>query len=413
MPFEKSTLGLVVAVGIGLLIGAERERRKGTGPVRAAAGVRTFTLTALAGGVSFLVGGNLLVAVVAATVGVFAAVSYRRTSPKDPGLTSEMALFATLLLGALAIDRPGLSAGLGVVVTILLAARTSMHRFLRDVLTEQEAHDALLFAAATLVILPLVPSHAVGPYGVLTPRRFWELVVLMMAISGAGYIAWRALGSRLGLPLAGIAGGFVSAIATISSMASRAARDPKLAGGCAVAAVLSSIATVVQMAIVLTATNRATARAMAVPLLFAGVATAAYGTLILVRSRHSGEKVTTELPGRAFSLKMAFLFAATLLSVLFVSAAITERMGLRGLLLGAGVAGFADTHSAAIAVATLVNSGKVTPGQALVPILTGLTTNSVTKAVFAAVLGRWDFSLKVSLGLALMVLAAWVSLLWR
>ncbi len=80
-------LRLLVALGIGLLIGAERERRKGTGPTRSAAGVRTFAVTALAGGISYLVGQGLLVAVAAAVVGIFAAVSYRRAAASDPGLT--------------------------------------------------------------------------------------------------------------------------------------------------------------------------------------------------------------------------------------------------------------------------------------------------------------------------------------
>ena len=38
-----------VALGIGLLIGAERERRKGEGRDRDAAGIRTFAITALLG----------------------------------------------------------------------------------------------------------------------------------------------------------------------------------------------------------------------------------------------------------------------------------------------------------------------------------------------------------------------------
>lgn len=106
--------------------------------------------------------------------------------------------------------------GQGVIVTVLLAVRCRLHRFLRDLPTEQEAHDALLFAAASLVILPLMPNHAIGPYNVLSPRRFWELV---MAISGVGYVALRSFGSHFGLPLAGVVGGFISATATIGSLA--------------------------------------------------------------------------------------------------------------------------------------------------------------------------------------------------
>jgi hypothetical protein len=153
---EHLILRLGAALGIGLLIGAERERRKGEGRSRSAAGIRTFALTALAGAVTLLVGGELLLAVSAASVAVFSAVAYSRTSRSDPGLTSEMALFATLLLGALAVVHPGAAAGLGVLVTALLAARTR-HIVSSGGVDRQEAHDAL-FCAASLVILPLMPN---------------------------------------------------------------------------------------------------------------------------------------------------------------------------------------------------------------------------------------------------------------
>src|SRR5690349_7759004 len=90
------------AVAIGFLIGAERERRKGEGPQRSAAGIRTFTLASLAGGVSVVLGGSLLLTATAAIFALFSAVAYLRTGEKDPGLTSETALLLTVLLGGLA-----------------------------------------------------------------------------------------------------------------------------------------------------------------------------------------------------------------------------------------------------------------------------------------------------------------------
>jgi uncharacterized membrane protein (DUF4010 family) len=99
--------------------------------------------------------------------------------------------------------------------------------------------------------------------------------------------------------------------------------------------------------------------------------------------------------------------------VLLLSAAVTRRFGTAGLTVAAGLAGFADTHATAISVASLVNAGKLNAGEALVPILTGFTTNTITKAVVAATLGGWQFMLKILPGLVLMVLAAWASLLLR
>ncbi len=101
----------------------------------------------------------------------------------------------------------------------------SLHRFIGSVLTDAEVHDALLFAAAALVVLPLLPNRAVGPFEVLNPFAVWRLVVLLMAISSAGYIAVRSVGPRYGLAVAGLLGGFVSSTATIGApMRSASAR---------------------------------------------------------------------------------------------------------------------------------------------------------------------------------------------
>jgi uncharacterized membrane protein (DUF4010 family) len=141
---------------------------------------------------------------------------------------------------------------------VLLAARTRLHRFVQDVLTEQELQDALLFAAAALVILPLTPDHPIGPLSVLNLRTLWKLVVTVMSISALGYIAMRALGPRFGLPLTGLASGFISSAATIGSMGARAAKEPKLRRAAAAGAVLSTVSTILQMAVILVVTDRST-----------------------------------------------------------------------------------------------------------------------------------------------------------
>ena len=131
-------LNLVVALGIGLLIGAERERRKGEGPARSPAGIRTFTVASLAGEVSFIVGSETLLAIATAGVIALTAIAYWRGHDDDPGLTTEIALILTVLLGGLSAQQPALAGGLAVLVAALLASRTRLHRFVRLVLTEEE-----------------------------------------------------------------------------------------------------------------------------------------------------------------------------------------------------------------------------------------------------------------------------------
>ena len=137
--------GLVAALGIGLLIGLERERRREDDP-QLPAGIRSFTLIALAGAVAYLLG-TVAIAVSGAFVGLAAAAAFWRSSPQDPGVTTEVAMLVTWLLGVLAGSEPALAVGLGVAVAVILAGKSRMHQFAQRVLTTQELHDLLLLAA--------------------------------------------------------------------------------------------------------------------------------------------------------------------------------------------------------------------------------------------------------------------------
>lgn len=397
---------MAVALGIGLLIGAERERRKGTGPSRSPAGIRTFAVASLVGAISFIVGGVTLFAIATAGIIVLVTAAYWRLHQDDPGLTTELALIATVLLGGLSMQRPELAGGVAVVLAILLTVKSRLHRFVNTLLTEDELEDALIFAAASLVVLPLVPDRAMGPYGALNPHAIWVIVVLVMAIGAAGYLAVRLLGARFGLPIAGLASGFISSTATIAAMGARAAKSSETLAAAVAGAVLSTIATIVQMAVVLAATSITTLQSLAAPLLCAGLAAVAYGSVFTILAvRQQADEQPQQ--GRAFSLSTALVFAAILATILMGSAALQDLFGEKGAVVAAAVAGFVDTHSAAISIASLVASGKLTAADALLPILAGFYTNTVSKIVFAIVSGGSAFALRVIPGLLLVALAAW------
>ena len=400
-------LNLVAALGIGLLIGAERERRKGGGPARSPAGIRTFTIASLAGAASVMAGGAAMLAVTVAGVAVLTAIAYLRSRSDDPGLTTEIALIVTALLGGLAMQQPALAAGMAVGVAALLAARAPLHHFVRSVLTEREVNDAMIFAGATLVVLPLLPNQALGPYGVFNPRSIWIVVILVMAISAAGYVLVRMLGARFGLPLAGFASGFISSAATISAMGARARKGPDAVSAAVAGAALSTVATVIQLCLVLAATSPVTLRTLSAPLICAGIAAAAYGAGFTFRALRERDAAEPQ-PGRAFSLPVALVFALTLSAVLIASAALREWFGDAGVIVGAAAAGFVDTHSPAIAIGSLAASGKMTAADAVFPILAAFSTNTISKIIFAWSSGGRPFALRLIPGLILVAGAAWV-----
>lgn len=401
---------LAVAAGIGLLLGAERERRKGEGPHRSFAGVRTFTLAALLGGVAWLLGGAA-VAVLGAVVGGLAIAAYSLGDRSDPGITTEVALVLAYALGAVAQEQPALAGSVAVAATILLAARARLHRFLTDVLSEEELEDLLVFAAAAVVVLPLLPNEGLGPYGVFNPFRVWLLVVVVMGASGLGYVATRATGPRYGLAVAGFLAGFASATATVGAMATKSRQGPAMVRPAAAGAVLATVATVVQLAAVVAVTSRAALRELALPVAFAGAAATTFGAMaaIWVARGVPGEAIG----GRAFSLRGALSVAMAITAVLLVSAASQDALGDRGLAITAALAGLADAHAPAISAAALVASGAIAPEDAVLPSALAFTTNAVSKAVLAWTTGTPSFAWRVWVGLVAVVVAMWAGIALR
>jgi hypothetical protein len=171
-------------------------------------------------------------------------------------------------------------------------------------------------------------------------------------------------------------------------------------------AVLSTIATIAQMAMVLGATSWPTLRTLSISLASAGLTAVVYGAFftILALRQKAGDEAKG---GRAFNLTTALVFALTLSCIMVASAALQEWFGENGIILAAALAGFVDTHSAAISVASLVASGKMSAADAVLPILTGLSTNTLSKLVLAGTSGGRSFAVRVMPGLILVVLAAW------
>jgi uncharacterized membrane protein (DUF4010 family) len=399
-------LTLLAALGVGLLLGVERERRKGRGPERGAAGVRTFALVGLLGGLSYRVGGIAGAAVALALVGAAAVAGYVRSGQADPGLTTEVALLVDFLLGALAQKETGLAVAIGVAVAIVLAGRERIHKLVRETLSERELHDGLLFAACALIVLPLIPDHGVGPNHALNPATVWRLVVIVMAVQGAGYVALRAIGPRYGLLVTGVLGGFVSSTATIGLMGRRAATEPSLRRSASAAGVASSAATIVLLAIVLGAVDANVLRDAALPLILAGLAAILYAALFAVRvTRRPAPRQWNR--GRAFDLRVAVLLAVVVALVLIVAGALNAAIGRTGAILGTAVAGFADSQSAGASAATLAHAGNLGISTATVAILVALSTNTISKAVVAAGLGGRRYALAVWPGLLLILVAAW------
>ena len=406
---EASWINLGVALAVGFLIGIERERNKGAGPNRAVAGLRTFTLISFAGALGVWIGGIPVFIATGAIIGLLIAVGYMRTRDTDPGVTTEIAMVVTFLLGGLAVREPRLSAALAVIVAILLAFRSYAHNWVKNVLTDEEVRDGLLLAAAALVILPLTPAEPIDPWGVVQPRKLWMLAVLVMAINALGYVALRAFGAKTGLAIAGLLSGFVSSTATIGAMGARTKSQPELRKGAVAGAAASSVATIIQLAIVVGLVSTPTLLMLTPSLIASGIAAVIYAGFFALRSFREASGDGEAPKGRPFEPKTAILFVLVVGITLLISTLLTQWLGDRGLMLAAGVAGFTDAHAPAISSASLAASGRAHTEFAALAVLVGLSTNTVSKTVVAFSLGDRSYAYALTPGLILMAAAAWAA----
>jgi uncharacterized membrane protein (DUF4010 family) len=396
---------ILVALGAGLMIGIERERRMKADQIAAAAGVRTFAITALLGVLAVLSGSQVILGAVALGVVVLTALSYRRTRDDNPGLTSEVALLATFLIGALAASQPVLAAAAGVLVMVLLVSRGPLHTFAQAQLSDQELRDAVLLAAAAILVLPILPDHPIDPWKVVNPRMVWKLTVLIMLVDAVGYVAQRLVGARAGLPISGLLGGFVSSTAVVATMGKRAQAEPAVLSSAVAGAALSQIATVVQLSLVLAISDSVLLGQLRWVLITMGIVMGAYGAMMIRATR--GEAAPLQ-QGRAFRLRTALLFASAFVAVMLMVAWLQHSFGPTWALAGVIVGGFADAHSTAASIGSLAAQQQLPRELAAIAVGLVITTNTVSKLGFAWAGGKTYFW-RLAPGLLLLIAAFWVT----
>jgi len=403
---------LAEALGIGLLVGIEREQSAhATSGEDASAGVRTFALAALIGAICMMTGGTGLLAVGVAAVAVARVAWITQRGSSTTGLTTTLALITVVLLGALATETALLAAGVGVIIASLLAARDALRGFSRKVLTTAELRDGLILAASVLVILPVLPDLNVGPGGALNPRDLFVIMVLVMSIGAGGHIATRLVGARLGLPISGFLSGFVSSTAAIAALRQRAEEKPGDAKSATAGATLSSVSSLIQLGIILLALSPAMFVSGLPVLLGAGLAAGVYGAAIFFLSQRGLAKPTVlELPSQVFSIKSALKFALMVGTTMLVSASLNDHFGNGAVLVSVALAGLVSTNSATVALASLVAAGQIPAEGGALPLAAAVSANTVVRIWITLRSREFSFRRLVFVGLALQLVALWVAL---
>jgi uncharacterized membrane protein (DUF4010 family) len=393
---------LSLALAIGFLVGVERgwkDRAEAEG--ERTAGLRTFSLVGLAGGIAGALNGvglgpAALMVLGGGTIGAVVLFKWRENA--DEGLhsvTTPVAAVVVFGLGVLAVlGDMSAAAAAGVATAALLALKPVLHDWLRR-LTWAELRASLVLLAMTVIVLPILPDRTLDPWNALNPHDVWLMTVLIAALSFAGYIAVKLAGESRGILFAGVAGGLVSSTVVTLANGRRAAEAPALAGLLAAGTAAAGAVSVFKVLAIAVLLAPGLAPTLG-PVL--GGAGAGFLAGAAVLYRRSAEPASTEADRHGFANPFepmaAIRFGLLLAVVLAVSKILADHAGTAGYLAFATLSGFADIDAVVLSAGRM--AGTSLPMEtAAAAILCAVGANIVMKAVYAFSAGGGSYGRRV------------------
>jgi len=326
------------------------------------------------------------------------------------GNTTEVAAMAVVLLGMLIHVERELAVPIALGLILLLISKPWMRAMLvRLRRLEVTATVQLLVLAA--IVLPLLPTEPVDPWGAIPPRKVGIFVVLLAAVEYVGYVLHRLLGASRGIGIAGLVGGLVSSTAVTAAMARQARATPSMVGPGQVATFLANAVMGVRVAVVAAALSPVLGGKVA-PAMGAFVAVLLIAALLRYRTSRGAEGIDESISLRnPFALVPALVWGAVLSAVLLAAHVATEYLGEQGLLLAAAAAGLADVDGIVLAAASEARSGVLSVEVAALAIAIAVASNTLVKGVTAVVAGGRRFGLGVVIGFLVALAAAGIAAL--
>lgn len=381
--------GLVAALAVGLVIGLERGWHDRELPEGGrVAGLRTFALTGLLGGVlghlqpvfgAWPLLGALL------GLSLLMTVSYARNAKLTRNLsaTTQVAMLLTLAMGAFAAHgNITLALSAAVVSAVLLDLKPTLHGWLR-LIDHRELAASLQLLVLSTVILPYLPNTGLGPYAAVNPYQLWWAVILVAGLSLTGHFAMRITGAQRGVLWTGILGGLASSTAATMALARYAREQPSLAGAAAAGTLASCGVMFFRMVILLGVIQPKLVSTFGSALVVTGVVLLC---IALWRWRKVDCTAVEESSVGAmapFDLGTALGFGVLLAVMSVLVPAAKQWLDTSGLYVLSAVSGLADVDAILISLARLHGSGGLSTVATVTALGLATLANMVTKAGIA------------------------------
>ena len=408
--------GLIAALAIGLIIGLERGWHDRELPEGSrVAGLRTFTLTGLLGGVLGHLQPNFgpwpLVAAVLG-LSLLLTVSYARTAKLFGNLSAitTVAMLLTLVLGAYASHgNITLALTAAVIVAVFLNLKPTLHSWLR-LIEHRELTASLQLLVFSVVILPYLPNTGLGPFAALNPYQLWWAVILIAGLSLAGHFAMRLTGSERGILWTGLLGGLASSTATTLGLARYARQHPVMVSAAVCGTLAACGIMFFRMAILIGILEPALLSTLGSALIIAGILLLG---MALWRQRRitsvENNDRTTEAMA-PFDLGTALGFAAFLAVMAVLVPVAKQWLGTSGIFVLSTISGLADVDAILVSLARLHKNGDLTTEVAAIAIGLATLSSMLSKATIAWMTGGAQFGRAIIIGYAIAIIGAGITL---
>lgn len=403
---------LLVAIGIGAVIGLERQFRAMKENSQGFAGIRTFIFLVLLGFIAalfyYLFSPWVYVALFIGVSILTASTYWFSASKGDRGNTTEFSSLLAFVLGSMTfIGLIEISLMITVLIVLVLSSKFRIKTIV-GMITAEELYDFIRFVVIALLIFPFLPDETYGPYNVLNPREIGWVIILTSGLGFIGYILTKFLGATKGILLGGIVGGLVSSTAVTWIYAKKSKENESLSDNCATAILAASSIMFIRVLIWTFIFNKTLFNSL-IPSIGLIFLSAIGITLYIFFKGKNKSMESTDMPlTKPLDLKGAMVFGLIYIVILLVVSYANENLGESGTLVSSAIAGFSDIDAITISISKLTGE-TLELGIGSIAIIIAVISNTLVKMGIGIYAGSRELRKNLLIGYVTMFIAALIS----
>ncbi|WP_274878704.1 MgtC/SapB family protein [Vibrio harveyi] len=382
---------LFVALLLGAIVGTQRGwvMRNSVEGSRVA-GIRTFSLVGLLGGLvgilanlytPLLLGFALIALVILACI----AFVIQQKKSEDISITGVVSLVITFVLGSLAVSgEPALAAAAAVITAVVLDNKRELHQALQR-LQEYELDAALRLLLISIVLLPLLPNQAYGPWNALNPYEIWWMVVLIASISFVGYFAIKIGGAKRGILFTSVFAGLSSSTA-LTLQFSHLSREQSSISPLLASGILLSCGTMFPRLLIVLSVINPQLVTLLWPIVMIMMIALYFPAWWIWRRSEVGKVEQSNKQTNPLALQSALFFGVVLAVIMLLSHALSDLFGNAGVMILSALSGITDVDAISLALGRQ-STQTLSVETAALGILIAASVNTVVKMGMVVAIG--------------------------